>query len=142
MKKNRRMSRKLSVVTVHFMHLGAVLLTLFLMVIFNMVASSRCTQLERTLGQKRKVLERLDEEFERESARWEEMKTSERLEAALVKHGLSMHYPKASQIVRMRTNGTPYPGQLSISKLDIRARGGSGTATASVARPTSVRRRR
>ena len=52
----------------------------------------------------------------RESTRWEEMKTPDRIERALLQHGLSMRPPRPEQTVRMTANGTPYPGQLSLAK--------------------------
>ncbi len=123
MRKNRKMPRKMSVVTTRFMHMGAVLLTLFVMVILNLLASSSCRQLERNYGKKEDLLKKLDDDYQRELAHWEVMKTSEGLEAALRKHGLSMHYPNASQIVRMRADGVPYSGQLSLAKAAQRAKG-------------------
>ncbi len=137
MRKNRKMSRRLSVVTVHFMHMGAVLLMLFVMVIMNLIASSSCRQQERIRVAKEETLKKLEDELHRETMRWEEMKTSERLEAALVKHGLSMHYPNASQIVRMRADGRPYPGQLSLAKAAQREK---GVATANYPRRGKRRR--
>ena len=138
MRKNRKMPKKLSVVTVHFMHLGAVLVTLFAMVILNMLANSRCAQLENSIGAKNKTLRKLDEELQRQDVRWRELQSSENLEQALVRHGLSMHYPNASQTIRMRRDGSPYPGQLSVAKAEARARSGA-TATASVSTPTRRR---
>ncbi len=130
MKKNRKMSRKMSVVTVHFMHMGAVLLMLFVMVIVNLLASSSCKQLEKSFRDKELALKKLEDEKQRESAKWAEMTTSEKLEEALLKHGLSMHPPKAAQIVWMREDGTPRPAQLSLAKAEQRARA-AATASAS-----------
>ena len=44
------------------------------------------------------------------------MKTPERIEAALLRHGLSMKIPRADQNVQMKADGTPYPGQLSLAR--------------------------
>ena len=144
MRKNRKMPKKLSVVTVHFMHMGAVLVTLFAMVILNMLANSRCAQLENSIGAKNKELKKLDEEYERQDVRWRELQTSDNLEQALVRHGLSMHYPNPSQTIRMQKDGRPYPGQLSVAKAEARARS-RASVTASVSTPTrrrsSARRR-
>ena len=131
MRRNRKIPQKLSVVASHYMHMGTVLLTLFAVVILNMLAVSRCTQLKNSLETKKLQLQKLDAECQRESARWAEMKTTESLETALVKHGLSMHYPNPSQIVRMRADGTPVPGQLALAKISRRA-AASATAMASL----------
>lgn len=138
MRKNRKMPKKLSVVTVHFMHMGAVLVTLFAMVILNMLANSRCAQLENSIGAKNKTLKKLDEELERQDASWRKLLASENLEQALVRHGLSMHYPNPSQTIRMQKDGRPYPGQLSVAKAEARARS-RASVTASVSTPTRRR---
>lgn len=142
MRKNRKMPQKLSVVAVHAMHMGAVMAMLFVMVIFNMLAMSRCSHLENSIGAKEKQLGRLEDEYQRQATRWQEMQTSENLERALVRHGLSMHYPNASQLVRMDSSGRPYAGQLSLAKAAKRAQA-AATATASVThrRVSSARRR-
>ena len=131
MRKNRKMSRRMSVVTVQFMHVGAVMVTVFAMAILNLLASSSCTHLKDSIGAKMEQLKKLEDECQREAARWAEMQTTERLEAALVRHGLSMRTPKPAQVVRMRANGTPVPGQISIAKAESRARA-AASATASV----------
>jgi len=136
MKKNRKMSRKMSVVTVHFMHMGAVLLMLFVMVIVNLLASSSCKQLENACRVKEAELKKLEDEHERESAKWAGMTTNENLEKALLAHGLSMHPPRASQIVRMRRDGTPHPAQLSLAKAEQRARAASTASYGGRARRT------
>ncbi len=138
MRKNRKMTRKHSVVTAHFVHTVAILMMSFVMVLLNFVASSRCRQMEKDCGRKEALLKKLDDDLQRETAHWEVMKTSEGLEAALRKHGLSMHYPNASQNVHMRKDGTPVPGQLSLAKVAQRA---CGVATANYRMPTAKRRR-
>ena len=126
MRKNRTNSKKLSAVATRTMHFGAVIVMLFVMVIIKLLASSSCQQLLKSIGEKERVLVKLEEERVRESARWEEMKTPEKLESALLHHGLAMRYPKPDQVVRMKANGRPYPGQLSVAK--VRQRNGLTTA--------------
>ena len=116
MRKNRKRTKKMSVVASNTMHFGAVIVMLFIMVFVNFLASSSCQQLLKSIGEKERQLAKLEEERVRESARWEEMKTPERLESALLRHGLAMRYPRPDQVVRMKANGKPYPGQLSVAK--------------------------
>jgi len=125
-KKNRKIPKKLSVVASSALHFAAVIVMLFVMVILNLLASSSCNQLMKAIGDKRRVLAKLEEERVRESARWEEMKTPERLEGALLRHGLSMRYPHHDQVIRMRTNGTPYPSKTLAS---LRKRSGDQSAS-------------
>ena len=89
-------------------------------------------------GEKERELVRLDEERMRESTRWEEMKTPRRLEAALRDNGMSMHYHKSSQVVRMTAAGEPASGQISVARAAMRSRTGA-TASVSRNRPRSAR---
>lgn len=137
MRRNRKVPKKLSVVATNTMRFGAMLVFGFVMVILNLLASSSCTHLMKEKGEKERELASLDDSLMRESTRWEAMKTPESLETALVKHGLSMKLPRPDQNVRMRTDGTPYPGQLSLS----RGRRRVGAASASLSKPAGGRRR-
>ena len=127
MRKNRKRSRKMSVMASRSMHVGAVLVMLFAMVILNILASSSCTQLMKSIGDKEKIIAKLENDVVRESTRWDEMKTNESLDAALRRFGLSMKYPRAEQVVRMDANGRPKPGQLSVARAMRRAANGMET---------------
>lgn len=116
MKRNKVVSKKMSVVTGVTVRFAAILVTLFVMVILHLLASSSCQHLHKTIGEKEKQLVRLEDERARESARWEEMKTTEQLERMLAKHGLKMRYSKPDQVVRMMPNGLPQAGQRSVAK--------------------------
>ena len=116
MRKNRRRSKKMSVMAGRSVQIGSVMVMLFVVIIFNMLAESRCKQLMKTIREKESQLVRLEDECTRESTRWAEMQTPERLEAALLRHGLAMRAPAPEQIVRMNADGRPYPGQLSVAK--------------------------
>jgi hypothetical protein len=114
MRKNRKIPKKMSVVASNTMHFGAIIVILSVMVILNLLAGSSCTQLMKTIGEKERELVKLEDSKMRESTRWEELKAPERVEEALRAHGLAMATPRAYQVVRMRADGTPFPGQLSV----------------------------
>ncbi len=120
-------------------HLGAIGVVFFATVVMNLLANSSCNQLMKRIGEDERTLARLDDELERESARWEEMKTPENLERALYRHGLAMKFPRPDQYVYMRADGTPRPGQLSVT-LARRAAAGGGTVARVVPRATHKRR--
>ena len=144
MRKNRKIPKKMSVLATNTMRFGAIIVFLFVMVILNLLASSSCTQLMKAKGEKERELVNLDDERNREATRWEEMKTPEKVGAALLKHGLAMKTPRADQVVRMRADGTPYPGQLAIARARQRM-GSAVTARATTSRQTvssQTRRRR
>lgn len=116
MRKNRKVSKRMSVVAQNTAYASAVLMAAFVVVIVNLLASSSCSQLMKSIGEKERTLSRLEDERSRESARWEEMKTPERLEQALMRHGLSMKPPKPDQIIRMDREGRLIPNQFSVAK--------------------------
>ena len=140
MRRNRKIPKKMSVVATNTMRFGAVIAFLFVMVILNLLASSSCTQLMKAKGEKEKELAALGEAMDRESTRWEEMKTPERLETALLRHGLSMKLPRPDQNVRMRPDGTPFPGQMSLAR--TRQKLGAVASRAPVQSSPASRRRR
>jgi len=125
----------MSVVATNTMRFGAIIIFFFVMVILNLLSSSSCTQLLKTKGNLEQELAKLEDSCMRESSRWAEMMTPERIEAALVRHGLLMHTPKPEQAVRMRENGTPYAGQLSVTR--ARQRGTITPARSQYRRPRS-----
>ncbi|MBR3222414.1 MAG: hypothetical protein IKF72_09325 [Kiritimatiellae bacterium] len=138
MRKNRKIPKNLSVVAANTMRFGAILVFGFVMVILNLLASSTCKHLMATKGKMEKELARLEDARMQESTRWEEMKTPDRIEIALLKHGLSMKLPRPDQNVRMRADGTPYPGQLSLA----RGRRRVGSASAALSKPAAPGARR
>ena len=140
MKKNRKMPQKMSVIAQNSVHMGTVILMLALMAIVNYLARSTCTQLTTSIREKEKALGRLEDERQRESARWEEMKTPERLETALRRMGLAMRYPHADQVIYMTGDGRPKPAQIAVAKAQQRL-AARNTATASYTASATRRRR-
>lgn len=126
MKKNRKMPKKMSVVTSNAIHIGGLLLITAVMAIVNHVADTTCEQLLKSIGEKERLLARLEEDRVRESASWEALKTPEKLEKTLLDLGVSMNYAKPDRVVYMMPNGQPRPGQLSVAR--IRQRNGFSAA--------------
>ncbi len=122
MSRNRKVSKKMSVVARRAGSVGALMVLTLAGAMMYICASSSCKELQKRIGEKEKTLERLEGERERECARWEELKTPEKLEQALARHGLAMRYAKPSQIVRLRADGRPVPGQLSVARESQRSR--------------------
>jgi hypothetical protein len=116
MKKNRKRSKKMSVMASRSVHIGAVMVMFFVMVILNLLASSSCSQILKSIGEKERTLAKLEDERMRESARWDAMKTADNIDRALLRFGLSMRYARAGQIVRMDASGRPKPGQLAVAR--------------------------
>ena len=116
MRKNRRIPKKMSVVASNTMHFGALIVVFSVMVIVNLLASSSCSQLMKAIGEKERQLVKLEDAKARESTRWEEMITPERVKTALRSHGLLMDVAQSHQWVHMRSDGPPVPGQLSVAR--------------------------
>ena len=115
MRQNRKVSRRRSVIGMHVMHIGAVVVTRGVMVVLNTLAESSCGQLMTSIGQKDRTLTARQAEFERVSARWEATKSTDNLNRALGRRGLEMNYAKAHQIIHVEKNGTLRPGQQSVA---------------------------
>ena len=138
MRKNRKIPKRMSVVATNTMRFGAIIIFFFVMVILNVLSSQSCTHLQNAKGALEREIVKLDEARTRESTRWEEMKTTERIETALLRHGLLMRTPGPAQTIVLRADGTPRPGQLSLAKAKMR----TGVAAAAVAKPVSRRPRK
>jgi len=136
MRRNRKVSKKMSVIATNTMRFGSFIVCAFVMVILNYLASSSCSQLLNEKGQKERELAKLEESHRRESTRWEEMKTPEKIEAALFRHGLRMSTPRADQCIRLNGQGVPYPNQIALTRLRQRS---SAAATARYAAPAGGR---
>lgn len=139
MRKNKKVSKKMSVVATNTMRFGAIIVFFFVMVILNVLSSSSCSQLMDEKGQRERELAKLEESHRRESTRWEEMKTPERVEAALVRHGLRMSTPRADQCIRLNGRGEPCSDRLALRRFRQRS---SAPATASYVAPTQGPKRK
>lgn len=117
MRKNKKISKRMSRITVNMMHLGAIMLTFFVMVVLNLMASSSCSQLTKIIADKEKQLADSKVELSKNIVRWDSVKSSVNLERALVVRGMSMNYPKSNQIVRMDERGRVIPSQNSVAVL-------------------------
>jgi len=128
-KKNKRVSKKMSVIAATSMRIGAIIVVSFVMVILYLLSSSSCTQLLKMKGEKVRTIEKLEADRLRASTHWEEMLTPERVEKALRANGLSMKPPKPNQVVRMLANGTPRAGQMSVAAARRRNEGSSASVS-------------
>ena len=146
MKRNRKIPKKMSVVATNTMRFGAIIVFFFVMVILNLLSSTSCTQLQNANGALEREIAKLDDARTREATRWEGMKTPDKVEEALLRHGLAMKMPRADQMVRLMANGMPRPGQLSVAKAKMRRGQAPAVAKASVqksaARPPYRRAKR
>ncbi|MBP7637758.1 MAG: hypothetical protein KBA18_07765 [Kiritimatiellae bacterium] len=80
------------------------------------VMDSKCDVDGQEIRKYEQKLQSIEAEYAREEARWNEKNTPEKLEEAMLQHGIAMSYPSADQVVRMDTSGIPVAGQLSIAR--------------------------
>lgn len=135
-RKNCRRSQTMNVMTGRTFHIAGIILALLIAVVMNLVAESRCSQTSDLIGEKKKLLARLEQDRDREDAAWQQMTTSSNLERALIRHGLNMRYPKDEQVIRMDASGTPRYGQRSVELARSRL-----SATGAVASNARTRQR-
>ncbi len=122
MRRNKR-TKRCSEVTLKTMHIAAIVLSLFIMLMAYWVLDSRCGAIGQEIGAAEKALAKLDGELERETMKWNEMKTPERLELALKKHGLNMNNPAPDQVIKIVPNGRVAPRQMSVVRAQRRNAG-------------------
>ena len=94
---------------------AAGIIVLFVSVILSYwFMDSKCAQLGQEIRKHEHKYAQLDDERVREEARWNEKKTPEKLEQAMLQHGIAMSYPTPEQVVRVDGAGVPLAGQLSV----------------------------
>ena len=121
-KRNKRTARY-SLFTLNAMHLAAIVVSGFIMLMAYWLLDSRCGAIGQEIGDAEKTLAKLDGELERETMKWNEMKTPERLELALKKHGLNMNNPAPDQVIKMTADGRMAPRQMSVVRAQRRNAG-------------------
>lgn len=117
MRKNRKVSKRKSRIATYAAYFAVVLLTFFVMMVLNIMANTKCSQLQKSIADKEKILSLGEDELERNEIRWDAVKSSDNLEHALVKRGMAMYYPNPNQIVRMDEAGMVLPSQTSVALL-------------------------
>lgn len=94
---------------------GLIVLMVTLVLVY-WVMDSKCAQLGQEIRKCEQKIQTLDAEYAREESRWSEKNTPEKLEEAMLQHGIAMSYPAADQVVRMDASGLPAEGQLSLAR--------------------------
>ena len=103
----------------------ALIVSSFIMLMIYWTLDSQCTSILRDIGTAENKLKALDAEYGRENARWNAMKTRERLDEKITRFGLAMQSPHPDQVVRMTAAGEPAPGQMSVARARARAKTGN-----------------
>ena len=102
--------------TVNTAGVVAVLMTVFLVVMFYCALGMRCTSIARDLQQAEKEYKQLTKEGERVAARWTELMAVDRLQERLVRFGLEMNFWSQDQVVRLNASGQPLRGQIAVTR--------------------------
>ncbi|MCR5413359.1 MAG: hypothetical protein K6F50_01360 [Kiritimatiellae bacterium] len=104
------------------MHFGAVMLMCVVVVILNLLASSSCSQLMKSIGEKDAMLQAKREEFDSATARWEATTSADNIDRILARHGIEVSHPRPHRIIRMDANGRVIPNQRSVELALLRKR--------------------
>lgn len=111
MRRNRK--RRLSVKVLPHWPAGIIVL-LVTLVLGYWFMDSKCAMLDQEMRKHEQKYAALENERVREESRWNEKKTPEKLEQAMLQHGIAMSYPTPEQVVRMDGSGVPLASQLSV----------------------------
>ncbi len=122
MRRNRKIKRH-ATWTTGSMAVATLIVCMLLMMLVYWLFDSRCSAIQREIGKAEKVLAALEADCVRETARWDEMKTPEKLAECLTRFGLEMKTQRQDQIVRMNRDGRPAPNQIAVTRARMRARG-------------------
>lgn len=114
MKRRVKRVKEVSRQTTGVVCVAALIVTALIMKMIDFSVDARCSAMAKKIGACEKQLAALNAELVRESARWDGMKTPERLAVQLRRFGLEMARPREDQLVRMDAHGRPAPGQLSL----------------------------
>lgn len=117
MKRKIKRVKKESRQTTGTVGVASLIVTALIMTMLYFSVDSRCSAEAKKIGDCEKRLAALDAELVRENARWDEMKTPERLAVQLRRFGLEMSRPREDQLVRMDAVGRPIPGQLAVARV-------------------------
>ncbi|MBR6735234.1 MAG: hypothetical protein IKL96_12670 [Kiritimatiellae bacterium] len=122
MRRNRKIKRH-ATWTTGSMAVATLIVCMLLMMLVYWLFDSRCSAIQREIGKAEKVLAALEADCVRETARWDEMMTPEKLAECLTRFGLEMKTQHQDQIVRMNRDGRPAPNQIAVIRAQMRARG-------------------
>ena len=109
MSRNKKI-KKNSVLTTGTVGVASLIVSALIMRMYFNVLVSRCGLSNNDIGKAERRLKALESECVREAARWDEMRTRERLNAKLTRFGLEMRYPRQDQIVQMNADGRAIEG--------------------------------
>ena len=119
---------------------ASLIVSSFIMVMIYWSLDARCTSILREIGAAEKQLKALESELGRETARWNGLKTRERLDEKITRFGLAMQSPQPDQVIRMNSSGKPAPGQLAFARARARSSKVDSMALAAPRKRGSVRR--
>ena len=115
MRKNRKISKQMSVSVTIATQFGTIIMFLFIMAFLKYLASSRCQHLLKAIGDDEREFATLENDYDREETRWAEMRVFQKLDAVIFRHGLKMKASSNDQIVKMGADGRPIDKQLAIA---------------------------
>jgi len=101
MAKNRRRNRNRQLVTLVPKPVGVAFVVVVSLALVYLWMGFKCSKYSETINSLQAQCVELDNERNREETKWNGMKTADQLDSLLVRNGLLMVYPNATQIVRV-----------------------------------------
>ena len=105
MGKNRKTSRKASVMMDTSRRIFGILIVCTMVVLVNHLASTKCSHVQESIGKKERELESHERTYKQEYAKWCRMTSPDALKKALPRHGIKMESPSPLQIVDVDSHG-------------------------------------
>lgn len=105
MGKNRKTSRRASVMMDTSRRIFGILIVCTMVVLVNHLASTKCSHVQESIGKKERELESHERTYTQEYAKWCRMTSPDALKKALPRHGIKMESPSPLQIVDVDSHG-------------------------------------
>lgn len=105
MKRNRKVSRRRSVVGMHVRHFVAVMLMFAVMVVLNLLVSSSCGQLMKSIGEKDRLIKARQDELDSSKSIWRRTTSTDNLAIALHRRGIEMSSPQSDYVIHIDSHG-------------------------------------
>lgn len=117
MKQNRKVSRRRSVIGMHVMHFGAIMLMFVVMVIVHLLASSSCGQLMKSIGEQERLIKARQNELDSANAMWRQATSTDNIARILHRRGLEMGDPQSDYVIHFDRTGKPNENERSVALL-------------------------
>ena len=137
MRQNRKVSRKRSIIGMHVVHFGVIMLMFGVMAVLHLLVTSSCGQVMKSIGEKERLIQARQNELESARAAWRRATSTDNIARMLHRRGIEMIDPQSDNVIHFDQNGRIDPRERSVALVRERQK---ILQTASVAQPVARRR--